>query len=327
MKYLILCLLILGSISLEAQLFVLPKSEDAKALEKRKLIVQLIPASEDSMRRYRKNPDLQEDYLERIDKANEILRESMGKYWAFHSSPIFKELNELENFFADKDAIEYAILEADFGSDVRPDPSIKHIIGGFQINIYFAEKRKPIFTAMTLPLFINEFMYEFLLTNSQKYLEAITQGIDYKDESLWSMERNMKALEENTLLIPQNATKIDESEAKEIYNLPLSYVSDEEFVSSLRNKKTGVLVPLVIFHMKKNIWMYAITEPATMDIVSLTPVNSGINFSIVVTKPGYDKNDPFPVEVVELLSIKEVNGFGKKQFKAIPHKLGFKLNY
>ena len=306
------------SISTYSQFITLPKQEDAQNLIQRKLIVAYMPVSADSLKQLRKFPEEQEAYRGRVKDANKRLKASIERYWSLHSEITFMESAEIETFLESKDASEFAVLRAEFGTDMRPDPSVRNIIGGFQINLYFAEKKKASFRSMTMPFYINDFMYDFMLSNNQKYLKATAEGLDYKDESLWEYERNMEKLGKNTLLIPESAIDMDQDEAKELYGLPLDFVSNEAFTNTTQERKSGVLVPVVIFHMKKNIWMYAITDPSNMEIVSLSPVNSGINFRIIVTKPGQNPNLGFPVEVMELVNIREANGFGKKQFKAIP---------
>ncbi|MEM7298878.1 MAG: hypothetical protein AAF391_11505 [Bacteroidota bacterium] len=310
----------------QAQFFDLPKQKEAAEFKERSLIVQLMPQNEDSLSEYRKDEEMTQAYLDRLDQANETFKASIEKYWTMHTDIQFLKVNEIEPFFEGKDAADYVILDAGLGYGMRPEPSVKNIASGLLVSFFFAEEGKPLFSSMTLPIYLNDFMFEFYLINIQKYLMLIADGTDYDDESVWSYERNLASMEQNTLFIPEDALGMDEAKARDLYSLPMEFVSNARFANAVKNRESNALVPLVLFHMKKKIWMYVITKPSTMEIVSLFPVNSGMNFRVLMDKPGDSREDGF-VETIELLSIKTSNGFDKQQFKAISHKGAFKLNY
>ncbi|GAA0892796.1 hypothetical protein GCM10009122_24750 [Fulvivirga kasyanovii] len=306
--------------------FVMPNEKDAQEFKKRALIIQLRTPDEDVLKKYRKEPETVERYKTHIGNINESIKQAFSHYWNMHDDILYMRISEIQEFMTKANKEQYAILTMEPGTDVRPEMNTRVLIDGYLFSAYLGGKNKPFFTCMVPDDLLSPFQYEFLLRNIQKYMEAASKGLDRNDKSLWDYDRNMSQLEKNILTLPKSVVSIEESEAREIYKLPLALKSDEEVAELYKQKPEGVLLPGIIFHTHKKIWMYLVINPTTMDVVSLVPVNSGVNFSLRTRKPGYSKYDAY-AEAMDLFTIKSSSGFGSKQFMAIAHEMAFKLNY
>ena len=334
MKYtLLFALTFILSFHAQSQ-FIMPGEKEAASFKDRKLIVQLRSFENDDKKlkkkifkeRISKNPEDIANYKEYLENVNESIKSAFNNYWNMHQEIEYLNEDEIEDFLTKKDPKSYGIIKLELDRDYRPEPGSKVEIDGYRLSAFLAEKKSSFFSCMVPNDGLSPFEFNFLLSNIQKYINAASDGLSRKDKSLWDYERNLSIMKNNSLTLPKSALAIEEAEAKSFYKFPLNFTSDEEIISMYVEKPEGVLLPGMIFHSKKKVWMYVIIHPAKMDIVSLIPVNSGINFSVRTLMPGYSRNDAY-AKAIELISLKSSSGFGKQQFKGIAHKLAFKLNY
>lgn len=249
------------------------KEKYAIELNNRSLLVQLRSDNKDILKDLKKKPEEIKKYRQRYADANEALQKFVKKYWTINPVKDFLDEDEIEFVTSSKnDAKKYAILkvEYDWGGLHHTMNTVEYI-GGYVFSVYLAERNNPILKVMVPTDRMWEVDYKFVFHNMQKYLTASSLGKELKDESLWNIEGNMMKMDSIICVVPRDAVDIDEDRAEKLYGHPIEFLSMEAFESLLENDTKRVLYPTIIFHNYTNLWMYALVDSRSMDIVSLVP--------------------------------------------------------
>ncbi len=124
--------------------------------------------------------------------------------------------------------------------------------------------------------------FRFILVNLNKYVKAQSEGIPYKDKSLYDKEENFRIVSEKTLLLTKSmldTTKITEAEVKQLYQHKVKFVTPDDLYLAMQNRDQNSLFLTYLFNETFGIWMYAIVDPSTMKVIAMHS-QGGAHFSI-----------------------------------------------
>ena len=272
MKYILsICLLLSLAGIAKAQVHVAFQEDCQKAIQ-RELLVKIYDPEAKNFKGWSEEEIA--DYKAYISDYNELVKLSFKKYWKAHSQPLFKtpqEINVLVKEGGDKYAVfTYVPFESSnvkCASDADNNP--------YKYSIYLTKKGKMLLysaVSFSVAKAETEMEFKFLLRNMNKYLLATAEGKEYRDTSLYDMDKNLQILKQKTLLFDEamlNMEKVTKEQAAKTYRYKLEFSSPDEIYKAIEREDSTVLFLSYIFNNSHGLWVYAIIDPSTMNVICM----------------------------------------------------------
>ncbi|MFL5729001.1 MAG: hypothetical protein ACJ75J_05880 [Cytophagaceae bacterium] len=269
---------ILGVHSLQGQIHFAPRldSKDAASILNRTLLVKIYEVDEKAIAAWT-NEEKQE-YRKWVEDNNELVKTSFEKYWGLHKTPQFKSALAIDKA-VEAEPDKYAVftylpfVEGSFTTDPGAN------VSPYAYKLMLPNKGKLVTSTISLSTgnkAETEMEFKFILLNMGKYLNACAGGKSHRDTSLYNAKKNYQILTAKTLLFDEemlNVQRLSKEDAKKMYPHKMSYSNAEDIYKAVEKADSSILYMTYVFNASYNVWMYAIVDPSTMNVIAMQAPN------------------------------------------------------
>jgi hypothetical protein len=231
------------------------------------------------------------EYRKSVTSANEIRTAAFRKYWKIGQELIFIERSKAEALLKSKNYTVFGgyRFEPTSAKSINPQsnntpqstsdaPTTAKEYGIYLTTSDGGVRNIPEVRVVMSYEIETEMDYKFVLLNLQKYLIAESEGKKYGDASLYDKEKNIVTLQEKTLWFDKDmldTVKYSFAEALADYKHPgkLKFCTGAEIYKALEEENSSAMFINYLYNESKTLWMYAIIDAATMNVVALQPPN------------------------------------------------------